>query len=472
MNAIAEINDKINSFVWGPIMLTLLVGAGIYYSLRLGLFQVSKIPLWVSSTFGRLLHRQEVGEGAVTPFQALTTALAATVGTGNMVGVATAIVSGGPGAVFWMWVSAFFGMMTKYAEIVLSVHFRRRNDKGEWVGGPMHYISAGLGKGFTPLAYIFAAFGSLAAFGIGNMTQINSIATSTEAMLVTLGALPEAAPDGGFSAFKLGVGVVLAIVAALVIIGGLKRIASVTEKLVPFMSVLYIIGGVSVLVINRHALAGAFSSIWQNAFTLRSAAGGALGYTMMGAMRFGVARGVFSNEAGLGSAPIAHAAAHTDSPVKQGMWGIFEVFVDTLVICTLTALVVLSSGVFTGPGSISGTPLTSAAFSSAMGAMGSVFVALLITLFAFSTVLSWSLYGQRCFEFLTGGKGIQGYRVIFVLCIVVASIMQLDLVWAIADTLNGLMAIPNLVALVALSGVVIRLTKEFLADRKQQQPGE
>lgn len=462
MDIIASINSKINSFVWGPIMLLLLVGVGAYFTFRTGFFQITKIHIWVRNTFGKLFHKHKAGEGAVTPFQALTTALAATVGTGNIVGVATAIVSGGPGAVFWMWLSAFFGMMTKYAEIVLSLNFRERNKKGDWVGGPMYYIKNGLGPKFNWLAVLFAAFGSLAAFGIGNMTQINSISSSLETLLVDIGILEHAAPDGAISIFKLGLGILLAVLVALVIIGGVKRIGVVTERLVPLMSVLYVVGSISLILIHSDNIIPAFSSIFAGAFTFKSAAGGVIGYTMASAIRFGIARGVFSNEAGLGSAPIAHAAADTTGPVNQGLWGIFEVFVDTLIICTLTALSILTSGEFIGPDSLNGAPLTIAAFRSGFGLWGTAFITISIALFAFTTVLGWSLYGQRCFEFLFGAKGLGAYRIVYVLCIVIASFMRLDLVWDIADTLNGLMAIPNLIGLIGLSGIVFKLTKDFI----------
>lgn len=459
---IAALNERVNSIVWGPAMLALLVGIGVYYTFRLKFFQVTKIGLWMSGTFGQLFSRRKAGYGAVTPFQALTTALAATVGTGNMVGVATAIVAGGPGAIFWMWVSAFFGMMTKYAEILLSLQYRKRNARGEWVGGPMHYITGGMGRGFGWLAALFSLFGALAAFGIGNMTQVNAIASSLETALAELGLLSRIALPGEFSFFKFGVGVLLAILAGMAILGGMKRIGSISEKLVPFMSIVYIAGSIVALIVHRQQLGPALTSIFSQAFTLPSAAGGALGYTMAKAMRYGVARGVFSNEAGLGSAPIAHAAADTDSPVKQGLWGIFEVFMDTIVICTMTALVILSSGAFTGPGSLDGAPLTIAAYQRAFGPFGIIFVTVSICLFAFSTVLSWSLYGQRCFEFLTGGRGLGLYRLVFVLCIMVSAVIRLELAWDIADTLNGLMALPNMLALIALSVVVIRMSRSFL----------
>lgn len=472
MELIVQINELVNGFVWGPIMLLLLVGVGIYFTFRLRFFQIIHISLWMKNTFGKLFHKQKAAKGAVTPFQALTTALAATVGTGNMVGVATAIVEGGPGAIFWMWVSAFFGMMTKYSEITLSLTYRNKNKDGEWVGGPMYYIRNGLGKKFNGLAIVFAALGALAAFGIGNMTQINSISSSIETLFVQLRILPNAAVGGGFSVFKLILGILLALLVGLVILGGVKRIGGVTEMLVPFMSVIYILGAVTVLVLHSKLISPAFMSIIESAFSVRSAVGGVAGYTISRAVRFGIARGVFSNEAGLGSAPIAHAAADTDSPVKQGMWGIFEVFVDTFVICTLTALVILTSGVYTGPDSITGTPLTIASYSNTFGIWGTVFVTIAITLFAFSTVLGWSLYGQRCFEFLFKGRGIKGYQTVFVLCVVVSSVMRLGLAWDISDTLNGLMAIPNLIALFALSGTVITLTKKFLAQDNKTEINE
>lgn len=476
MELIRQINSLVNSFVWGPVMLLLIVGTGIYFTVRLGFFQVGKLGLWWHGTIAGLFRGRDkakrAAKGAVTPFQALTTALAATVGTGNIVGVATAIVAGGPGAVFWMWVSAFFGMMTKYSEIVLAIRFRRRNQAGDWVGGPMYYISEGLGKNFKWLAALFSVFGALAAFGIGNMTQINSIVDSVESTLVGLGVSAVARPESGMPVFRLCVGLVLALIAALVIIGGMKRIASVTEKLVPFMSVLFVLGGIAALVINRENLGGAFSAILAGAFSVRAVGGGVLGYVVFQAIRYGVARGVFSNEAGLGSAPIAHAAADTDSPVEQGMWGVFEVFVDTLIICTFTGLIILTSGIegvldiAVHPG-LDGAQLTMEAFRQTFGIGGSVLLTVAITLFAFSTVLSWSLYGQRCFEYLFGGRGLRVYQIVFVLCMLAASGIELGLAWDIADTLNGLMAIPNLAGLLLLSPIVVKLTREYLAARRR-----
>lgn len=476
MEIVKQVNSAVNSFVWGPVMLVFIVGTGIYFSTRLRFFQVTRIGLWWQKTIASLFRKRDktrsTTDGAITPFQALTTALAATVGTGNIVGVATAIVLGGPGAIFWMWISAFFGMMTKYSEIVLAIRFRKRNQEGDWVGGPMYYISEGLGKNFKWLASIFAVFGALAAFGIGNMTQINSIVDSVESTLLDFGVAAAARPETGIPVFRLCVGLVLALTAALVVIGGMKRIASVTEKLVPFMNCVFILGGIAALVINRSNLGSAFSAILTGAFSMRAVGSGVLGYVVFQAIRFGVARGVFSNEAGLGSAPIAHAAADTESPVEQGMWGVFEVFVDTLIICTFTGLIILTSGIEgvldigVHPG-LEGAQLTMAAFRQTFGLAGSALLTVAIALFAFSTALSWSLYGQRCFEYLLGGKGVRVYQVVFVSCMLIASCIELGLAWDIADTLNGLMAIPNLVALVLLSPVVVKLTKEYLAKKKE-----
>lgn len=471
MHLINQINDFINSLVWGPPMLILIVGTGVFLTFRLKLFQIIKIKTWLKETFGKLFHKQAAAIGAVTPFQAISTALASTVGTGNIIGVATAIASGGPGAVFWMWVSAFFGMMTKYSEVVLAIHYRKRNADNEWVGGPMYYIREGLGSRFNWLAILFALFGSGAAFGIGNMTQVHSIATSIETLAVNFGFLAPLTPETEVSHMflKLNIGLIAAFGVGLTVIGGLKRISLVVEKLVPIMCVFYIIGGIIVLSIQRENIASAFSLIFTYAFDFKAVAGGAAGYFVLQAMRYGIARGVFSNEAGLGSAPIAHAAAHTDHPVRQGVWGITEVFMDTLVVCTFTALVILTSGVvdFAQKPEISGAALSIAAFSASFGTkLASVFIAVSISFFAFSTIIGWSLYGTRCFEFLFKGKCMQEYKIFFVLCAVAASVLQLDTVWNISDTLNGLMAIPNLIALIALSGIVVKLTKEYFTKNK------
>lgn len=467
MDVVMGFNSLINGFVWGPVMLVFIVGVGIYFTFRLNWFQITRIPLWIKGTLGLLFKRNEAGKGAVTPFQAFCTAMAATAGTGNLVGVATAIIAGGPGAIFWMWISGFFGMMTKFAEIVLAIYFRKRNKKGDWVGGPMYYISRGLGKNFKWLAVLFSIFGALCAFGIGNMTQINSIVGTTETMLIDL-HLMSAASAGEFSLFKLFLGVVLAVFVGLVLLGGLKRIGHVTEFLVPFVGIACILGSIIAVGLHADQIIPAFSMIIESAFQFEAVGGGVLGYTIMQAIRYGVARGVFTNEAGLGSAPIAHAAAEVDHPVKQGLWGVFEVFADTLVMCTLTAFVILTSGVFVGPETgLDAAQLVSAAFKESFGVGGSVFLAFAVLIFAYCTTLSWSLYGVRCFEYITGGRGSLAYQMVFCGIVVLAAVMQLELAWGIADTLNGLMAIPNLIALIALSGTVIRVTKEFLKIRKQ-----
>lgn len=446
VNTIKSINGTINGLVWGPYMLILLVGTGIYFTFRTNFLQIVKFGYTMKETLMKILEKpEESEEGDITPFQALATALAATIGTGNIAGVATAIAIGGPGAVFWMWVSAFFGMMTKFAEVVLAIKYREKNAEGNWVGGPMYYIQNGLGLKW--LAVVFSVFGALAAFGIGNMVQSNSVAA----------ALAQ------YSIPPLATGIALAVGAGLVILGGIKRIASFTEKLVPFMAVFYIVGAVAILVLNASGIPTAFALIFKHAFTPTSAVGGFAGAVVMTSMRYGVARGVFSNEAGLGSAPIAHAAARTDHPVRQGLWGIFEVFADTIVICTLTALTIISTGVWNS--GATGAALTTAAFNHGLPGPGGVIVAIGILLFAFSTILSWAYYGEKCAEHLLGSGVNKFYRIIWLPLIVVGSVANLELVWDIADTLNGLMAIPNLIGLLGLSGVVISLTKEFFTNK-------
>lgn len=475
MEIVKSVNDWINSNIaWGPVMLVLIVGTGIYLSVRCGFLQFRRFGYMWKNTIGGLGKRAKVTDkGAISPFQAMTTALAATVGTGNIAGVAGAIALGGPGAVFWMWVSALFGMVTKYAEVVLAIKYRERNAKGEWVGGPMYYITKGLGKSWKWLAVVFSAFGALAAFGIGNCTQVNTIAN---AITAAIGAVTGSALTGSaLTIAKLVIGVAVAAIVALVIIGGVKRIGSVTEKLVPFMSGLYIIGSLVIVFANIGSIGSVLGSIFQGAFNPQAVVGGVVGITILESMKRGVSRGVFSNEAGLGSAPMAHAAADTDSPVRQGLWGIFEVFMDTIIICTLTALTILMSGIIDGAafswGGKYGAELTAAAFTSVFGGgFASVFVAIAILLFAGSTILSWSLYGTRCAEYLLGEKVRIPYQVLFVLFIIVGATMDLSLAWDIADTLNGLMAIPNLVALLGLSGVVVQTTREYFADRKRSAP--
>lgn len=446
METIKQINSIINGWVWGPYMLVLLVGTGIYYTFRTNFMSIAKLGYILKNTLFRVFTKEKQGEGEVTAFQAVATALAATVGTGNIAGVATAIAIGGPGAVFWMWISALFGMTTKFSEVVLAINYREKTPDGRYVGGPMYYITKGLKAKW--LAVIFAIFGSLAAFGIGNMVQSNSVADALETT---------------FGVNKLITGIILAILAAVVIIGGIKRIGQVTERFVPIMAVFYILGGLIIIFANITKVPAAFALIFGRAFTGSAAVGGFAGSTVMMAMTKGVARGVFSNEAGLGSAPIAHAAATTDHPVRQGLWGVFEVFTDTLVICSITALSIILTGVWTT--GETGAELTTMAFNTALPGIGGYIVSIGILLFAFSTILGWAYYGERCAEFLLGPKVNMVYRIIWIPFIVIGSVGGLNLLWDLADTLNGLMAIPNLIGLLALSPVVLRLTKEFFETK-------
>lgn len=471
---INEIVSFLNGIAWGPWMLLLLVGTGVYLSVRMGFLQFCKFGYAMKNTIGKVFHKQTAGKGEITPFQAVTTALAATVGTGNIAGVTGAIAVGGPGAVFWMWVSALFGMATKYAEVVLAVNYRKRNEKGDYVGGPMYYIREGLGAKWNWLAVVFSLFGALAAFGIGNMTQVNTIAGSINNAIDSFGGNTAALAVMLFGAkipvSSIVIGVLVAGIVALALLGGIKRIGALAEKMVPFMATVYIISTLCVIVVNIPSLGSVFAMIFKGAFSAEAALGGAFGITIMTTIQKGVGRGVFSNEAGLGSAPMAHAATSETDPVKQGLYGIFEVFMDTIVICTLTALTLLcgvEEGVAITWGESAGAELISASLGTLFGnQVGALIVAVGISLFALSTILSWSLYGVRCFEFLAGTKYVPVYQIVFVLVVVVGATLKLQLVWDIADTLNGFMAIPNLVALLGLSGVVIKLTKDYFANEK------
>ena len=467
----ADLVGKLNSIAWGPWMLLLLVGTGVYLSARVGFIQFGKFGYVMKNTIGKVFSKQTAGDGEVTPFQALSTALAATVGTGNIAGVTGAICVGGPGAVFWMWISALFGMVTKYAEVVLAIRYRERNEKGDWVGGPMYYIKNGLGKKWSWLAMMFSLLGALAAFGIGNMTQVNTIATSINTAIDAFGGNTGANAVVFFGQLvpisSIVIGAIVAFVVGLVLFGGIKRIGSVAERIVPFMALIFVCCGLAVIVTNIDSVGSVFAMIFKGAFSAEAALGGAFGITILTTIQKGVGRGVFSNEAGLGSAPMAHAASSETDPVKQGMYGIFEVFMDTIVICTLTALTLLCSvgnGVEIAWGQSGGTELISAAFGTVFGnKIGSLIVAIAISLFALTTILSWSLYGSRCCEYILGTKLVPVYQSIFVLVILIGATLKLQLVWDIADTLNGFMAIPNLVALLGLSGVVVKLTKDHFA---------
>ncbi len=469
LETIASVNSAVNNVVWGWPALILLAFVGVFMTCRTKFFQVSHFGHWVKETIGAVFRKDVSGhtqDKSISQFQALCTALAATVGTGNIVGVAGAIMVGGPGAVFWMWLIAFFGMMTSYAENVLGIFYRRKNSAGEWSGGAMYYLRDGLGakKGCKAigmaLAVLFSAFCFLASFGIGNMTQINSISGNMQSV---------------FGVPTWVTGAVIVLLAGLVILGGLKRIASVTEKIVPFMVILYIIGSVAIFCLNISMVGPVFAAIFREAFSMEAAAGGAAGTVMKLAIEQGMKRGVFSNEAGLGSSVMANSSSNVKEPARQGMWGIFEVFADTIIVCTLTAFSVLSSGLVdldTGvtAAEYAGTALTKAnlvstVFSMHFGFAGAAFVAVSVMLFAFSTCLGWSHYGSKACEFLFGEKITKVYQVIFVLATFGGAVMGENLAWDIADTLNGMMMLPNLVGVLVLSPVVVKITKNYV-DRK------
>lgn len=463
VNVISNVNSAINGFVWGIPMMVLILGVGVYLSVRCGFPQFCHFAHIMKNTLGKAFEKTEKKEGSVSPFKAMCTALAASIGTGNIAGVSGAIAIGGPGAIFWMWISALLGMCTKFAEVTLAIKYRERNEKGDWVGGPMYYITNGLGKNWKWLASIFTVFGALAAFGIGNMTQINTIASTVNTAIA--GFIPTT--EAQQKTIALVIAVICAIICAIVLIGGIQRLADVCALLVPVMAVIYIAGSIIVILSNISGLGAALSAIVVGAFNPSAVAGGLAGIGIKTAITKGVGRGIFSNEAGLGSAPIAHAAADVDHPVKQGIYGVFEVFMDTIVVCTMTALVVLLGvGVQNIEyGTDIGANLTIMGFESVFGhGVPGVAVAICLTLFALSTVLTWALYGSRCVEYLLGYKASKVYQVIFCLFACMAGSVELDLAWAIADTLNGLMAIPNLIALALLSPVVVKLSKEYFTE--------
>ena len=458
LQIIETINTAVNNFIWGVPAMVCIFGVGLYLSVRTNFLQIRKFPYAIRTTLGRIFRKRDASDGAITPFQAVCTALAATVGTGNIAGVAGAIAIGGPGAVFWMWISALLGMCTKYAEVTLAVHYREINANGELVGGPMYYIKNGLGKKWLWLAYLFAAFGVLTVFGTGNATQVNTITTAINSALVNFNIIT--VKSVGTS--NLIIGIIITILIAMILLGGIKRIGQVTEKLVPFMALLYILLGLGVVLLNIRNVPEVFVSIFRGAFQPDAVTGGIVG-SMFLSMKKGVSRGIFSNEAGLGTGSIAHACADTKKPVKQGMFGIFEVFTDTIVICTLTALVILCSGVPIHYGQAAGAELTIQGFTSTYGNWVSIFTAVAMCCFAFSTALGWGLYGARCIEFLFSEKIIKPFMVVYSLVAILGATANLGLMWSIAETFNGLMAIPNLIALFLLSGTVIRLTKEYFA---------
>lgn len=454
-----RIHDAVNGFVWGVPAIGMILGVGLYLTLRTRAVQLRRFPEAMRETIGRIFEKRTAKEGSVTPFQAVCTALAATVGVGNIAGVAGAVALGGPGAVFWIWVSALLGMCTKFAEVTLAVRFRERNAQGDWVGGPMYFIKNGLGRKWLWLAGTFAAFGVLAMLGTGNATQVSSIVGAVNSALRSCGAEPRS------EVLNLFIGAALSAAIAVVLLGGIQRIGSVTERLVPFMAILYIAMALGVVLLHWRSLPQVFSSIFQGAFQPRSVTGGLVG-SMLLTMRSGVARGIFSNEAGLGTASIAHATADTDSPVRQGLFGIFEVFVASMVICTLTALVILCSGVEVHYGAAAGAELTIEGFIRSYGSVASLLAALVLCCFAFSTILGWGLYGLRCVEYLFGSRAGKPFLIVYSLVAILGATLELELIWNVADTFNALMSIPYLIAVALLSPVVVELIQQEWPARR------
>ena len=471
LETVTKVNDCLNGFIWGPVMLVFFLLVGLMFTLRTGVFQITHIKQWLDVTFLSLFKKgnkkilRTDDKHSISQFQSLCTALAATIGVGNISGVAVALAMGGPGAIFWMWLSAFLGMMTNYAENTLGIKYRYRNEKGNWIGGAMIYIEKGLG--WKWLAVIFSVFCALASFGIGNISQGNEIANGLK---------------NSFGIPNWVTALFIMLFVGLVIVGGIKRIASVTEKVVPFMAITYIIGALVVIFSNVTEVPAAFGAIFSNAFRFKSMGGGVAGFTIMVAMKRGISRGVFSNEAGLGSSVMVHSASDVKEPVIQGMWGIFEVFADTIVVCTMTALTILTSGVYNldayeacavngtelaEAGLLSGVALTSSAFETVFGSFGNKFISIAVMLFAFSTILGWSYYGERAIEYLFGVKAIPIYKVFFLVVIFIGCRISLDLVVNISDTFNGFMALPNLIAITLLSGQVVQMTKDYIKRVKE-----
>ena len=459
-DTIAAINKVVNDFVWGVPAMVCIIGVGLLLSVRTGFLQIRKFPFALKTTIGRMFHKKEAADGAMTPFQAVCTALAGTVGTGNIAGVAGAIAIGGPGAVFWMWCSALLGMCTKYAEVTLAVHYRERSASGEWIGGPMYYIKNGLGKRWQWLAILYALFGTLTVFGTGNATQVNTITTAINTAFMQFHLVSESF----LPTLNLIIGIFCAMLVAMVLLGGIKRIGSVSEKLVPFMALFYVVLGIGVVLLNLERLPGVLQSIFEGAFNPAAFTGGIIG-SLFVSMQKGVSRGIFSNEAGLGTGSIAHACADTQKPVTQGMFGIFEVFADTIIICTLTALVILCSGTPVTYGVAAGAELTISGFTTTYGSWSSIFTAVALCCFAFSTIIGWGLYGSRFVQFLfRSNKVVRPFFVIYSFVSILGATLDLGLLWDIADTFNGLMSIPNLIALL-LSGMVVKLTKEHFPGK-------
>lgn len=459
---ITQINQVVNDFIWGLPAMVCILGVGLLLSVRTKFLQIRKFPYAIKTTLGRIFRRKDASDGTMTPFQAVCTALAGTVGTGNIAGVAGAIAIGGPGAVFWMWCSALLGMCTKFAEVTLAVRFRERNNAGEWVGGPMYYMKNGLSRQWQFLAVLYSLFGVLTVFGTGNATQVNTITTAIDTALLQFHVVAE----NILPTLNLVIGILCAMLVAMVLLGGIQRIGSVSEKLVPFMALFYIVLAIGVVVLNLPRLPFVIEEIFAGAFNPAAFTGGAIGSLFL-SMKKGVSRGIFSNEAGLGTGSIAHACADTRKPVKQGMFGIFEVFADTIVICTLTAMVILCSGVPVNYGTDAGAELTISGFTSTYGGWASLFTAVALCCFAFSTIIGWGLYGSRFASFLfKTDKIVKPFFVVYSFVAILGATMDLGLLWSIAETFNGLMSIPNLIALFLLSGMVVKLADEYFEERK------
>ena len=459
---ITRVNQIVNNFIWGLPAMVCILGVGLLLSVRTNFLQIRKFPYAIKTTLGRIFKHKDASDGTMTPFQAVCTALAGTVGTGNIAGVAGAIAIGGPGAVFWMWCSALLGMCTKFAEVTLAVHYRERSDAGEWVGGPMYYIKNGLGKRWQFLAVLYSLFGVLTVFGTGNATQVNTITTAIDTALLEFHIVAEDI----LPTLNLVIGILCAMLVAMVLLGGIKRIGSVSEKLVPFMALFYVILAVGVVLLNLPRLPYVIEEIFAGAFNPAAFTGGAIGRLFL-SMKNGVSRGIFSNEAGLGTGSIAHACADTRKPVKQGMFGIFEVFADTIVICTLTAMVILCSSVPVNYGTAAGAELTISGFTATYGSGASLFTAVALCCFAFSTIIGWGLYGSRFATFLfKTDKIVRPFFVVYSFVAILGATLDLGILWGVADTFNGLMSIPNLIALFLLSGTVVKLANEYFGEGK------
>ena len=455
METITTVNAAVNNFVWGVPAMICIVGVGLWLSFQTKFIQFRRFGTSMRETFGKMFHRTDATQGSVTPFQAVCTALAATVGTGNIAGVAGAIAIGGPGAVFWMWCSALLGMCTKFVEVTLAVRFREKNREGDWVGGPMYYIKNGLPKKWHFLAVLYAILGMLTVFGTGNATQVNAIITAVDTAILNfhqMGARQMAS-------LNLVIGILIALTVALVLVGGLKRIGNVAEKLVPFMALVYVLMALGVLVLNLNRVPEVLAAIVKGAFSPSAVTGGAVG-SMFLCMKKGVSRGIFSNEAGLGTGSIAHAASDVDDPIRQGYFGIFEVFADTIIICSMTAFVILVSGEHITYGAAAGAELTIGGFTAVYGSLASLLAAVAMCCFAFSTIIGWGLYGTRCLEFLVGSKANRGFMIVYSFVAIIGATVDLGLLWDLSETFNGMMVIPNLIALFLLSGTVAKMVRQ------------